>query len=119
MECRDADGLRIRQLTSIGGQAISAPGVPAGANGGITNGTYLGSFRGKPGHYKLDIEVLSPTQEFDHCQPRLLIEASPYDFDQWDGILSAAVSFCVFCELLGVVMLLVFTTTRFIAGSWE
>lgn len=118
-ECRYADSLRTRQLTSIGGQAISAPGVPAGANGGVTNGTYLGSFRGKPGHYNLDIEVLSRTQEFDRCQPRLLIEASPYDFNQWDAILSAAFSFCVFCELLGVTILLVFATTRFRAGSLE
>ena len=80
--CRYADDLRTRQLTAIGSQVISSP---AGANGGITNGTYLGSFQGKPGHYNLDIEVLSPTHCFAYCwdlsycsfSPRLTLERSP------------------------------------------
>jgi hypothetical protein len=118
-ECRYADSLRTRQLTSIGAQTISVPGEQAGTNGGITQGTYLGSFTGKPGRYNLDIEVLSATQEFDHCQPRLLIEASPYDFNEWDSILSDCILFCVFCELLGVSMLFVFASMRFRKLSFD
>jgi hypothetical protein len=118
-ECRYASNLRTRQLTSIDAPPISAPGVPAGTNGGVTQGTYLGSFTGKPGQYNLDIEVLSATQEFDHCQPRLLIEASPYDFSHWDSILSVCFSFCVFCELLGVSTLFVFASTYFRKESFD
>jgi hypothetical protein len=61
-ECRYADNLRTRRLTSIASQAVQFPG-----NGVAVAGPYLGAFSGKPGRYTLDIEVLSATEDPDRC----------------------------------------------------
>src|SRR6266850_657427 len=45
--CGEVSALRTRRRTSIAGQLISAPDRGAATGGGITRGTYLGSFRGK------------------------------------------------------------------------
>jgi biopolymer transport protein ExbD len=108
--------LRTRRLTSIGGQAVSAPGS---TNGEITEGPYLGTFLSKPGPYNLDIEVLSETRYLDFCAPRLQIEASYYDFNEWDGVRDFSLWFTAFCELLGMSMLFVFATTHFRRESLE
>jgi biopolymer transport protein ExbD len=108
--------LRTRRLTSIGGRAVSAPGSN---NGEITEGPYLGTFLSKPGHYNLDIEVLSETRYLDFCAPRLQIEASYYDFNERDGVRDFSLWFTAFCELLGMSMLFVFATTHFRRESLE
>jgi biopolymer transport protein ExbD len=112
--CGEHGGLRTRRLTSVGGQAVSAP-----TNGEITEGSYLGTFLSKPGRYNLDIEVLSETRYLDFCAPRLQIEASYYDFNEWDNVQSFSIWFTAFCELLGLSMLFVFMTTHFRAESLE
>ena len=63
--------------------------------------------------------MLSAAEELDHCHPRLLIEASPHDYYRWDDILSTCFSLCVFCELLGLSMLLVAATTHFRRNSFD
>lgn len=108
--------LRTRRLASVGGQAVSVPGP---INGEITEGPYLGTFLTKPGRYNLDIEVLSETRYLDFCSPRLQIEASYYDFKQWDGVQDSSLWFSAFCELLGLSMLFVFATTHFREDSLE
>lgn len=111
--CRERSVLRTRRLTSIGGQPVSAPGWQGATETGVTEGTYLGTFLSKPGHYNLDIEVLSVTPYRGPCLPRLDMVASYYDFNKWEDIQSFSFSFSMFCELLGISMLFVFATTHF------
>src|SRR5579862_6455128 len=100
LECRYLPDLRTRQISSIGGRPIANQGVPAGA--AIVRGAYLGSFYGNTGTYNLDVEVLSPTQELDRCQPRLLIEANYNDFDDRDFILSVGSFLSAISVLFGI-----------------
>jgi biopolymer transport protein ExbD len=115
-DSNEHQSLRTRRLTSVGGQAVSASGS---TNGAITEGPYLGTFLSKPGHYNLDIEVLSETRSLDFCAPRLQIEASYHDFNEWDGVRDFSLWFTAFCELLGMSMLFVFATTHFTRESLE
>jgi hypothetical protein len=110
--CRYIDGLQTRRLGTISGQAISTTD-PGGNDPRITSGPYLGTFWSKPGNYNLEIEVLSETQSVDHCQPRLEIEADYSEYNKWGSIEADGFSFGVFCELLGISMLLVFASTQF------
>jgi|HubBroStandDraft_6_1064221.scaffolds.fasta_scaffold01624_4 biopolymer transport protein ExbD len=118
-DTNEHEHLRTRRLTSVGGQAVSAPGSMGATNGEITEGPYLGTFLSKPGHYNLDIEVLSPTRFLDFCAPRLQVEASYHDFNEWDGVRDFSLCFTAFCELLGMSMLFVFATTHFRRESLE
>jgi hypothetical protein len=79
----------------------------------ITEGPDLGAFLSKRGRYNLDMEVLSETRYLDSCMPRLRIEASNYDFNDWNGVQDFSPWFTAFCELLGMSMLFVFATTPF------
>jgi biopolymer transport protein ExbD len=117
--CGDHEALRTRRLTPIGGQAVSVPGWAGATTADVTEGTYLGTFLSKPGHYNLDIEVLSATQYLDTCRPRLDIVASYYDFNKWDSIQVFSFWLSAFCEVLGVSMLFVFATTHFRKNSLE
>jgi len=112
-DCRERRSLRTRRLTSIGGQAVSAPGWEGSTEDGVTEGTYLGTFLSKPGHYNLDIEVLSVTPYPGPCLPRLDIVASYYDFNKWDSIQVFSFWLSAFCEVLGMSMLFVFARTHF------
>jgi hypothetical protein len=96
-DSNEHERLRTRRLTSVGGQAVSAPGS---TNGEIPEGPYLGTFLSKPGRYNLDIEVLSETRYLDFCAPRLQIGASYHDFNEWDGVQDFSLWFSAFCELL-------------------
>jgi hypothetical protein len=118
-QCVYAGGLRTRRLSTIGREAITGLGVREAGNDEVTQGTYLGTFHGKPGHYAIDIEVLSASQHLDSCQPRLVIAASQSDFNTWGRILDLALESCLFCEALGVMILLVLATTRFRKSSIE
>ncbi len=110
--CGEGSGLRTRRLSAIGGHAISTPDAGRVEEDGATIGTYLGSFDSKPGNYNLDVEVLSATQYLNSCKPRLEIEASYGDFEGWESTEDSAFWFGVFCELLGMALLLVSVTAR-------
>ena len=51
--------------------------------------------------------------------PRLRIEASNYDFNDWNGVQDFSPWFTAFCDLLEMSMLFVFATTRFRRASLE
>jgi biopolymer transport protein ExbD len=118
-DSNEHERLRTRRLTSVGGQAVSAPGSMGATEGEITEGSYLGTFLSKPGHYNLDIEVLSATLYLDVCAPRVQIEASTYDFNEWESIQGFSFWISAFCELLGMSMLFVFATTHLRKESLE
>jgi hypothetical protein len=111
------DTLRTRQIASISGHALSNQGITPG--GGLTSGSYLGSFHGNPGNYNLEIEVLSPTKELDHCQPQLLIEASWQDFERSDSLLSACFFLSAVSVFLGISLVLISVSTSSITKSFE
>lgn len=115
-ECRYADGLRTRHLTSVGPQAVHLLG-----NGdAVTEGLDLGAFAGKPGRYALDVEVLSATQNLDRCKPRLLIEATSYEFNQrQDEVDYLLFPFFAFCELLGLTLIAACTSRYFRTKAFE
>jgi biopolymer transport protein ExbD len=107
--------LRTTQPTYVGGNAIAVfGGLPSnGVIYGNVTGGYLGTFHGKPGRYSLDVEVLSQTKGLDRCHPRLVIDADSADYFKWSQTLDECFSVCVFCEFLGIMILLVFATTYF------
>lgn len=115
-ECRYADDLRTRHLRSVGPQAVQLLG-----NGdAVTEGPDLGAFAGKPGRYALDVEVLSATQNLDRCKPRLLIEATSYEFNQrQDEVDYLLFPFFAFCEFLGLTLIGLCTTTYFRTKTFE
>jgi biopolymer transport protein ExbD len=110
--CYELSSLRTRWLTPVEGQAIPIHDTEGAIPGGVTPGDNLGAFQGEPGHYNLDIEVLSATQFLDSCHPRLQIAASYYEFSEWDSIQGSSLWFCMFCGLIGVAILLVFASTH-------
>ena len=113
--CSETRELQTRRLTSLSTQAIPRPtaNAPGEDDANVTRGIYLGTFFTEPGQYNLDLEVLSSTQNFDACRPRLQIEANPYDYNHLDDTLSFAGLFSVVCVLLGISLLFVFGTTYF------
>jgi len=82
-------------------------------------GPYLGYFHGKTGQCNIDIKVLSATQDLNQSHPHLVIEASPYDYYKWGNILLNCFFFCLFCEFLGLSMLLVFFASHFRSHSFD
>jgi biopolymer transport protein ExbD len=116
-ECHYPEGLKTRQLSTIGGQPISVSGAPPNATGLAIEGPYLGEFHGVPGVYNLDLEVLSDTKSVDHCQPSLRVTARYDAFAERDSILSFWFFFCSTCVLFGVSLLLVSASTRFTKRS--
>jgi len=118
-DCQTAESLHTRRLTSLGGQPILDRVNPFDSDPGVTHGTDLGTFHLKPGRYHLGLEVLSPTQHFDQCNPRLLIQATPEDFGKWDDLLAVAFYFSDFCVFAGISALLVYFTTYFRKDSFE
>lgn len=82
-------------------------------------GPYLGDFTSKPGRYTLDVKVLSATQDLDRCKPRLLIEAAGYEFNQRQDEVHLLFALFAFCELLGLTLIVICTTTYFRTKALE
>lgn len=83
LSCYENSILRTRRLTSVGGHLVDrlAPDVaPPGED--VTFGPYLGTLEGAPGDYSLEIEVLGNASCLNVGHPRLVIEATSWDYQQ-------------------------------------
>jgi hypothetical protein len=86
--CTNGVGLETRRIPSLSGlpvyryQWIEEESRARGRD--TINGSFLGGFEGRRGHYNLRIEVLSDTRCLDAGSPRLYIIASNDEFFRWN-----------------------------------
>ena len=107
INCPDNSVLHSRRLSSVGGQAVgrlSEYVAPPGQT--ITIGPFLGAFESKPGHYHLDFELLSDASCLNALHPRLLIEASPWDYWDISERYGIALLISLFSGAIGVVLVI-------------
>jgi hypothetical protein len=106
--------LRTRRLPSVGGQTIGnlrEEVAPPGHS--ITTGPFLGTFQSKPGQYRLDFEALSDASCLNALHPRLLIEASPWDYWDISERYGIALMISLFPGAVGVVLVILSGLTHF------
>jgi len=83
--CANGANLRTKRLSQISGHPIYRYPQDVDPTGrGIETNPFLGGFEGWPGHYDLDIEVISDTACLNAMGPRLMIVASDADFNEWN-----------------------------------
>jgi hypothetical protein len=111
--CPDNPVLRTRRLYSVGGRTVgrlSEAVAPAGQN--ITIGPFLGAFESKPGQYRLQIELLSDASCLNALHPRLLVEASPWDYRDISERYGIALMISLFSGAIGVVLVILSSLTH-------
>jgi hypothetical protein len=113
----DGVGLETRRISSTGGRTVYRYHwleEESGSSGRNTiAGGFLGGFEGKPGHYDLEIEVVSDSGCLDASKPRLYIIASNEDFYRWNNYYDNAVWISFVLGSIGLAALIVDISERF------
>lgn len=102
----DGESLVTRRRLFAGEEMISVSDTWNTEKNGVVHGMSLGGFQGKPGSYRLEVEVVSAARSIDACHPTLQIAPPWYVFNEWEEIEGLSSAFCVFCTVLGAVVIL-------------
>ncbi len=100
--------LRTRRLSSLGKLAVyHVDGDSGGPSGDVTDGPFLGGFESKPGHYNINIEVLSDSGCLNARHPRLYVLASASDFGKWNERYEYICWISFLSGVLGAILLII------------
>lgn len=103
----DGENLLIRRRLFAGKQMIPVSDPWNTETNAVVHGTSLGGFQGKPGSYRLEVDVVSAARNIDACHPTLQIAPAWYVFNDWEETEGLSRAFCVFCTVLGGVVILI------------
>src|ERR1700722_13418824 len=99
--------LTTRRLSSLGGLTVyHQPEEQTERAQNLTFGDFLGGFAGRPGHYELEIKVMSDTACLNLLRPRLNIIASNRDFYKLNQRYENSCLASFFLGLLGFVLVI-------------
>jgi len=117
--CSYLDRVRSRSFVFSSGRKSPLTGASKDDRSDAVAGSYLGSFHATPGRYRLSVEILSPTSDFNYCNPHLEVDISPAEYYEWEALQSNLRAFAAICEIVGIAMLLFYAAEQHRKGYLE
>jgi hypothetical protein len=110
--CRYLDRVRSHSFVLSSGRKSPLTGASKDDRGDAVVGSYLGYFHATPGRYSLSVEILSPTSDFNYCNPHLEVDISTAEYYEWEALQSNLRASAAICEFVGIAMLLFYAAEQ-------